>query len=69
MPVIDGRPFDGSPITIGGPTDGPTMYVFLAHWCPHCNDEIPELIELATAATSPTELNVVGDQHRGRRRS
>lgn len=45
-PVVKGQRFDGSAITIGGPTDQPTMYVFLAHWCPHCNDEIPELLEL-----------------------
>lgn len=45
-PVVDGQRFDGSAITIGGPTDQPTMYVFLAHWCPHCNDEVPELLSL-----------------------
>lgn len=59
-PVVDGAGFDGRPISIGGPTDGPTMYVFLAHWCPHCNDEIPELIELNNRDGIPAELNVVG---------
>jgi len=48
-PVVEGQRFDGSAITIGGPTEQPTMYVFLAHWCPHCNDEIPELLELNDA--------------------
>jgi cytochrome c biogenesis protein CcmG/thiol:disulfide interchange protein DsbE len=60
MPVIEGKRFDGSAITIGGPSDGPTMYVFLAHWCPHCNDEIPELIELNDGGDIPVELNVIG---------
>jgi len=45
-PVLEGASFDGTPITIGGPTDGPTLVVFLAHWCPHCNREVPELIAL-----------------------
>ncbi len=45
-PVISGESFDMTPITIGGPTDNTTLVVFLAHWCPHCNDEIPELIAL-----------------------
>ena len=45
-PVVEGATFDGSAMSIGGSTDGATLYVFLAHWCPHCNDEIPELIEL-----------------------
>jgi thiol-disulfide isomerase/thioredoxin len=60
MPVIDGAGFDGRPITIGGATDGPTLYVFLAHWCPHCNDEIPELIELNNRDGVPAGMNVVG---------
>ena len=59
MPVIDGATFDGNALTIGGATDGPTMYVFLAHWCPHCNDEIPELIELKNRGGVPEDMNVV----------
>ncbi|HUS41038.1 MAG TPA: hypothetical protein VMY16_00085 [Ilumatobacteraceae bacterium] len=59
VPVIDGATFDGNAMTIGGATDGPTMYVFLAHWCPHCNDEIPELIELNNRGGVPEDMNVV----------
>ena len=59
MPVVAGATFDGNAVTVGGATDGPTMYVFLAHWCPHCNDEIPELIELNNRGGVPDELNVV----------
>ena len=58
-PVIDGATFDGTAMTVGGATDGPTMYVFLAHWCPHCNDEIPELVELNNRGGIPDDLNVV----------
>ncbi len=59
MPVIEGAGFDGRPVTVGGPTAGPTMYVFLAHWCPHCNDEIPELIDLKNRDGIPEGMNVV----------
>ncbi len=59
-PVITGQSFDGTDVTIGGATNGPTMYVFLAHWCPHCNDEIPELVQLRDAGTLPDDLNIVG---------
>lgn len=59
-PVITGQSFDGTDITIGGETDGPTMLVFLAHWCPHCNDEIPELVKLREAGTLPDDLNIIG---------
>jgi cytochrome c biogenesis protein CcmG/thiol:disulfide interchange protein DsbE len=59
-PVVTGEEFDGSPITIGGASEGPSMLVFLAHWCPHCNAEIPELIELEDAGEIPEDLNVIG---------
>ena len=59
MPVAEGATFDGNPVTVGGATDGPTMYVFLAHWCPHCNDEIPELVELNNRDGLPADMNVV----------
>lgn len=59
MPLVEGASFDGRPVTVGGPTDGPTLYVFLAHWCPHCNDEIPELIELENRDGIPEGVGIV----------
>jgi thiol-disulfide isomerase/thioredoxin len=38
--------FDGAPVTIK-PTGKPQMLVFVAHWCPHCQAEIPRLVTLA----------------------
>lgn len=35
-------------ITVEPGEDGePTMLVFLAHWCPHCQRELPRIVELA----------------------
>lgn len=59
-PVVNGASFDGSPVSIGGNDGRPSMLVFLAHWCPHCNDEIPELIELQNRGGIPAELDVIG---------
>ncbi len=59
-PVVSGESFDGSPIVLGAPTENPTMIVFLAHWCPHCNEEVPELISLEEAGRIPDGLDVVG---------
>ncbi len=59
-PVVTGASFDGTPMTIGGASDNPTMLVFLAHWCPHCNREVPELIALDEAGGIPDDLNVIG---------
>jgi cytochrome c biogenesis protein CcmG, thiol:disulfide interchange protein DsbE len=61
-PVISGESFDRTPVTVGGPTTSgnATLVVFLAHWCPHCNDEIPELLALDEAGKLPEGLDVIG---------
>jgi cytochrome c biogenesis protein CcmG/thiol:disulfide interchange protein DsbE len=38
--------FDGTPVTLE-PNRKPQMLVFVAHWCPHCQAEVPELVTLA----------------------
>jgi thiol-disulfide isomerase/thioredoxin len=58
-PIIVGIGFDGVPIRIDAGANGPTMVVVLAHWCPHCNAEVPRLNELRDAGRIPADLNVV----------
>lgn len=31
--------------------NGPTLLVFLAHWCPHCQEEVPKIVDLAGEGT------------------
>ena len=39
-PTVTGTDFDGNEVTIKD--DGqPKAIVFLAHWCPHCQNEVP----------------------------
>ncbi|MDO8390545.1 MAG: redoxin family protein [Actinomycetota bacterium] len=59
-PVLSGYDVDGNPVTIDATTDGAYMVVFLAHWCPHCNREIPRLIDWLSQGGVPAELNVIG---------
>lgn len=59
-PVVSGESFDGTPVTFGGESENPRFVVFLAHWCPHCNDEIPELLELQADGRIPDGLDVIG---------
>jgi thiol-disulfide isomerase/thioredoxin/predicted small lipoprotein YifL len=59
-PVIAGEDFDGSPVRINAVANGPTMVVFLAHWCSHCNAEIPEINRLRDEGRIPDGLNIVG---------
>jgi thiol-disulfide isomerase/thioredoxin len=60
VPVVAGTDYDGNEITIDPATDGPTMVVLLAHWCPHCNAEIPALNEWRDSGGVPDGLNIVG---------
>jgi len=41
-PTLTGKGFDGSPLTIGG-AGQPSVVMFVAHWCPHCQREVPAL--------------------------
>ena len=59
VPVRVGIDLEGRPIRIDPANDGPTMLVFVAHWCPHCNDEIPKLNRMRSFAQFPDGLNVV----------
>jgi len=58
-PVLSGYTFDGSPITIT-PGGTPKMVVFLAHWCPHCNREIPRILQWAADGKVPEGLEIIG---------
>ena len=47
MPTLHGKSvFDGKPVTIA-PNGKPQAIVFVAHWCPHCQAEVPRLVALA----------------------
>ncbi len=59
-PILVGETFDGDLVTIDATVDGPTWIVFLAHWCPHCNDEIPVINQLRDERRIPDGVNVVG---------
>ena len=59
-PVAEGQNYAGEALTIGGASDGPTLVVFLAHWCSHCNAEVPRLVQLERDGAIPDDLQVVG---------
>lgn len=60
-PVLRGYDFGGAPVNIvPGETGDPVMLVFLAHWCPHCNREVPRLVQWHAEGLVPKNLRVVG---------
>ena len=40
-PEVVGASFDGSQVSINHDGENYKMIVFLAHWCPHCQTEVP----------------------------
>ena len=56
-PTLTGVDYDGEPITIGN--DGrPKAIYFLAHWCPHCQVELPMIQSLIDAGEQPDGIDV-----------
>jgi len=44
-PVLEGEAPDGTTVDVA--PGEPTLVAFLAHWCPHCQAEVPVLVDLA----------------------
>lgn len=58
-PTIGGVGFDGSPVTITPGANGkPMAVIFVAHWCPHCQKEVPLLAQLLKTNTSISGVEV-----------
>jgi thiol-disulfide isomerase/thioredoxin len=58
-PKLEGQTFDGSTVTID-PADGtPRVIVFVAHWCPHCQKEVPLIQEWIDGGNLPKGVEVV----------
>ena len=56
-PVVTGETFEGDAVRIPG--DGPTVVVFLAHWCPHCQREVPFLVDHFEETGMPEDVDVL----------
>jgi cytochrome c biogenesis protein CcmG, thiol:disulfide interchange protein DsbE len=59
LPTLAGIGLDGEPMEIG-PAGGARMVVVLAHWCPHCQRELPILVDMIDSGDVPEGLSVVG---------
>ena len=57
-PSVRGQSFDGSPVTIApGATGNPTAIWVVAHWCPHCDAEVPRVVSLNDQGRIPTGID------------
>ena len=58
-PTLEGAAFDGSPLVID-PGDGRAKIVlFVAHWCPHCQREVPFLVRHLAEEPLPDDVELV----------
>lgn len=56
-PTVTGSDFDGTSHTVGA--DGrPKILIFLAHWCPHCQAEVPEVQAWIDQGGLPAEVDM-----------
>ena len=58
VPTVEGETFDGSAMTIA-PDGQPMIVLGLAHWCGHCQAEVPRLQEWFDANGMPDDVDVV----------
>ena len=58
-PSLTGQSFDGSKEAVGGATGKPTLVLFVAHWCPHCQREVPRVVEWRADGTIPDDIDLV----------
>jgi thiol-disulfide isomerase/thioredoxin len=58
MPSLSGLDLAGNPIEIG-PDNGALAIVVVAHWCPHCQAEIPVLSDWLASNQLPAGVQVV----------
>ncbi|MEZ5321859.1 MAG: TlpA disulfide reductase family protein [Microthrixaceae bacterium] len=68
IPTLTGKNFDGDALTIR--PGEPMLIAVIAHWCPHCQKEVPLVVEWQASGTIPKSVKVVGistaaDESRG----
>jgi thiol-disulfide isomerase/thioredoxin len=57
-PTLTGVTFNNSPVTIGN-TGHAHVVVMVAHWCPHCQAEVPRIVSLAKTGQVPVPIVTV----------
>lgn len=56
-PTVTGEDFGGTTHTVG-PDGRPKILIFLAHWCPHCQAEVPVVQDWLNSGGLPAEVDM-----------
>ncbi len=57
-PDLRASTFAGEALTVAGDS-GPKLIAFLAHWCPHCQRELPVIVDWLAASRLPDGVELV----------
>jgi len=58
IPEVTGASFNGTPVSINH--DGrPKLVLFVAHWCPHCQAEVPRVVTHVNQKALPAGLDLI----------
>ncbi len=56
-PTVAGVDEDGDPVTVAA-GEGPAMIMFAAHWCPHCQRELPRVADWVAGGGLPDGVDL-----------
>lgn len=60
VPTISGTSIENKPLTLKAGDGTAYVYSVMAHWCPHCNVEVPRIVEWADKQGVPDGVKIVG---------
>jgi thiol-disulfide isomerase/thioredoxin len=58
IPAVTGTGFDGEEVTIE-PGGDAKILMFVAHWCPHCQDEVPRVVAALEEEPLPEGVELI----------
>ncbi|MSZ94030.1 MAG: redoxin family protein, partial [Actinobacteria bacterium] len=58
IPTVIGQQFDGKQLTIA-PNGKPHIIMVVAHWCSHCQAEVPRVQKWLNASGMPADIDLV----------
>lgn len=59
IPTVSGTSLDGEPMTIGAGDGTAKLILFVAHWCPHCQREVPAIVEHLADTPMPDDVELL----------
>jgi cytochrome c biogenesis protein CcmG, thiol:disulfide interchange protein DsbE len=59
FPTLAGVDLEGQPLTVPAGSQ-PMIVLYLAHWCPHCQREVPTVQQWVDDGSLPSDVELVG---------